>query len=322
MPPRRNCSRRIEARVEPHLQRCKPLRDLAHHMAVLAAVQNSVEVGNIEGREGRELEQRLHDCERLARGGQCRLQRAVVGAIAATRMHYGSAHQIDNRNDLHASRPMKIFAYEHITGGGCAGQRLPNALLREAQMMIAALVNDLQAIAGVEVVQMRDVRLPPSAASAQVHRVADAEQWQRQFHRLVQETDATWLVAPERDRVLERLSTYVMESRRRLIGSSPQAVALAGSKLATAQTLLAAGVPAVPTWRIEDASIAGACVVKPDDGCGCDQTRRFASLHAARSWVALQPHPSRFVVQPYVPGDALSLSVVGGAEGSALLSVN
>src|SRR5690349_16189624 len=113
-----------------------------------------------------------------------------------------------------------------------------------------------------------------------------------------------------------------MESRRRLIGSSPHAVALAGSKLATAQTLLAAGVPAVPTWRIEDASIAGACVVKPDDGCGCDQTRRFASLHAARSWVALQPHPSRFVVQPYVPGDALSLSVVGGAEGSALLSVN
>jgi predicted ATP-grasp superfamily ATP-dependent carboligase len=217
---------------------------------------------------------------------------------------------------------VRIFVYEHITGGGCTGDALPQALLPEALLMLRALTADLRAIPQTEVVGLCDARIAGALGSGEQRMVADRAAWNSGFDALVRESDATWLIAPETAGVLEQLSARVLAHGKPLLGSHPHAVAIAASKLATASALHRAGVAVVPTWRLGEVEIAGPCVVKPDDGCGCEQTRRFPLPSAARNWISMQAMKDRFVVQPYVIGVPVSLSVLVDRERTALLSVN
>lgn len=235
-------------------------------------------------------------------------------------MDHAPIHQVDNRNDQHA-RPVRIFVYEHITGGGCAGDALPAALLPEAAMMLRALAHDLRAIAGIELSGLRDARVARAGEWDQW--VVDGPAaWQDGFDALVRASDAVWLIAPETDCVLERLSARVLAAGKTLLGSAPHAIAVAASKLATSRALHDAGLAVVPTLRAAEAEVRGPCVVKPDDGCGCEQTRKFPTLLTARAWISAQTTPERFVLQPYVEGEAMSLSVIAAPPRAIVLSVN
>jgi predicted ATP-grasp superfamily ATP-dependent carboligase len=215
---------------------------------------------------------------------------------------------------------VKIFVYEHITGGGCAGAPLPQALLPEATLMLRALVDDLRACA--DVFSLRDARVKDVPDNWPQRVVHDHAQWQEGFDALVRHCDAVWLIAPETDHMLERLSSRVLSAGKLLLGSRPHAIAIAARKLTTARALDKAGVAVVPTSWPEEFAADGACVVKPDDGCGCEQTRRFAHRADALAWIAMQPDRERFVLQPYVSGEPISLSVLASATRVRLLSVN
>jgi predicted ATP-grasp superfamily ATP-dependent carboligase len=236
---------------------------------------------------------------------------------------------------------VKIFAYEHITGGGCAGAPLPGAMLHEATAMLRALAADLNAIAGppsrraharatthrpfstgVVVTGLFDQRVVPLIADH--GRVHALEEWQVQFDERVRGSDAVWLIAPEPERILENLSDRVLSAGATLLGSRPQAVRVAASKRSTAWALHAVGIPALPALGLEELSRseAAAWIAKPDDGCGCEDTWLFDRMQGAADWVSLQPDPTRFVLQPYVDGQPLSLSVLARGGEAWLLSVN
>ena len=189
-------------------------------------------------------------------------------------------------------------------------------------MMVRALAADLRAIAGAELVGLCDARVAGQLGDWEQRVVRERAAWEAGFDALVGSSDAVWLIAPETDRVLEQLSARVLAAGKPLLGSSPHAIAIAASKLATADALRGAGVAVVPTSRAQETEVLGPCVVKPDDGCGCEATRRFAKLAAARSWIRAQSTPERFVVQPYVAGEPLSLSLIAAPVRVTLLSVN
>jgi predicted ATP-grasp superfamily ATP-dependent carboligase len=214
--------------------------------------------------------------------------------------------------------------YEHITGGGCLDGPLPRALLAEASLMVRALLRDLAAVPGIELVTLRDWRLPPPSLPVECRLARDPAQWSAAFEEAVCSTDATWPIAPETGGVLLSLTERVLRAGRGLLGSRPDAVRVAASKHATACRLAAAGIATIPTFiGTAPADIAAAgWVAKPDDGCGCEDTYLFAALPGARAWVERQCAAGRFVLQPFVPGEAASLSILA-AEGRAwLLSVN
>jgi predicted ATP-grasp superfamily ATP-dependent carboligase len=218
---------------------------------------------------------------------------------------------------------VRVFVYEHITGGGCAGGPLPEALLAEASAMARALVEDLADIPGISVIGLRDHRLAACSPRAQWTEVRSASQWQERIEHAIRGSDATWPIAPETAGALEAISQRVLSAGRRLVGSRPQAVRVAASKLATARCLERAGVPVVPTFSLEalPASAEDPWIAKPDDGCGCEDVRWFAELGAALRWMKSRGGRP-FVLQPYTPGEALSLSAVALDGKVALLSVN
>ncbi len=192
-------------------------------------------------------------------------------------------------------------------------------------MMLKALLADLTAMPEVEVMTTRDARLPSGPVGAEVVWIdPEVEVW-TVWASCIQACDAVWLVAPETDGILEKLSRMVVSQGKTLVGCAPDVVALAASKSNTSAALLSAGVQAVPTWRaVEEAlaSSAGPWVIKPDDGAGCEDTTYCSDareMQLAFERVALR---RSMVIQPFLPGIPASLSMLCRNGRAWLLSAN
>jgi predicted ATP-grasp superfamily ATP-dependent carboligase len=216
---------------------------------------------------------------------------------------------------------VKIFVFEMVPGGGLAAQPLRPRLAREGDLMLHALLQDLSDLPHVRVAASRDPRLPPVPGVAAMAPAPGEEPWAL-YARGLRSADAAWPIAPETDGALERLSRDTVALGKRLLGSHPDAVRLAASKRETARVLGAAGVPAVPTFAAGDRlpPLAGAWVVKPDDGAGCDGVLVVPDWRVAGERLA--GDPGRLVGQPWIDGCALSLSLLCCDGRAALLCCN
>ncbi|HZF32439.1 MAG TPA: ATP-grasp domain-containing protein, partial [Candidatus Angelobacter sp.] len=213
-------------------------------------------------------------------------------------------------------------------GGGFLGQPLPASLAREGDMMLAALVKDVAEVGGIEIASVRDARLRALDLPAVVRVVRAREDPWAVWHEAIDGVDAVWPIAPETGGALKRVSELVLAAGRTLIGSRPRAVALAASKLATAESLAAHGIAVVPTvsaeMTLQDGPPVGQAgwVVKPDDGAGAESTRLFRRAAEMRQWLAAAPDRDNLVVQPYVEGAPASLSILCQHGRAWLLSCN
>ncbi len=218
---------------------------------------------------------------------------------------------------------MRIFLYEHVTGGGWMGQPLPASLAREGDRMLRAALDDLTELPGVEAVVSRDPRLPLPTGAAAVLQPAPGESPRSLYRRGLALADLAWIIAPETGGVLEALAREALAQGKGLFGSSPEAVRVAASKRATARALAQVGLSVVPTFAPGEAlpALPGPWVVKPDDGAGCEGARRVPNVNAARA--ALRAAGQGFVAQPWIEGEPASLSLLVSAGGRVrLLSCN
>lgn len=131
--------------------------------------------------------------------------------------------------------------------------------------------------------------------------------------------DLVWLVAPETDGLLAQLQRRV--GRDRWLGCSAEAIEVASSKSATTLRLAAHGL-----WTplaFADDPRTRRWVVKPDDGAGAVATQRLDAREVAQAELARRSVAGEAVVlEPWVEGDALSLSLHCDRDGAELLSVN
>jgi len=219
---------------------------------------------------------------------------------------------------------LRIFVCEYVTGGGLCGQPLPASLSREGDMMLTALVNDLAALDGIEIVTSRDARLPALLAPAEVLTIDEPGEFWPRWAEMIRSADAVWPIAPESGGILARVCELAVDAGRRLLASDPQSVRLTTSKLATAQHLAMAGIPTVPTAPLGDWEAFGkasAWVVKPDDGAGAENTLLFEAFDELDRWIAASPN-SDMILQPYVSGPAASLSLLCRDGAAWLLTCN
>jgi predicted ATP-grasp superfamily ATP-dependent carboligase len=191
---------------------------------------------------------------------------------------------------------MRIVAWEYVTANG--GARSDNAAMMAAEgaMMAEALMRDLGDVAEIEAVLARD--LAPALADC----------------------DAFWPIAPETDGALEQATRLARAADRIVLNSAAEAVAIASSKRATARRLAECGIPVVATHPPGDLPPSGkGWVVKPDKGTGGADARIVAQPQEIADHAA---GLSDAVVQPYVPGTPLSLSIIAQDGAAWLLSCN
>lgn len=201
--------------------------------------------------------------------------------------------------------PVRVFLYEHLTALGTSD----SSLASEGWAMFDAIRIDLLAIPGVEVLTVDqpglfDGRVDPS------------------FLAQVANADATLLIAPETDGILELLSRAVVAAGGKLIGPTPDAIQLTADKLRLAAHLRSANVPTPSTWAWEtEPKGLFPQVWKPRDGAGSQDTylvRDSIAAFALRASI----HTTGLIVQPYITGDPVSVAFILGSSGTLPLPIS
>jgi predicted ATP-grasp superfamily ATP-dependent carboligase len=215
---------------------------------------------------------------------------------------------------------VKVFIHEFVTGGGMADTEWPASWAAEGGAMRRALANDFAALPGFEVVVTRDRRLPPDHAAWHAVAVGPGEELQTLQHHAA-EADYTLIVAPETDAILQTRAMAVEQAGGRSLGSVPEAIVIAGDKWRTEQQLRACGIPTTVSRLVKPAEglpgdIQFPAVFKPIDGAGALHTCLVASQAClARAASELQTA----IVQPFVPGTAMSASFLLDQRGTPWL---
>lgn len=218
----------------------------------------------------------------------------------------------------------RVFVYEYLSGGGqMAGTGTSGGeLLAMGRAMRDAMVADLLQLEDYDVSVAAgnlDVTVPEPANTVTpqpgesafefVARQADAHHW-------------AWVVAPETDGLLSEFQRRVDPAR--WLGCDGPSTAVASGKRSTLACLAEAGLST--PLAFEHTTEVRRWVIKPDDGAGATDTRVHASLEAALADGAQRSRSASasgtWVVEPWVEGEALSLSLMCSAGRSELLSIN
>ncbi len=222
---------------------------------------------------------------------------------------------------------MKIFVYEHVTGGGHSALSLPNSLTRQADCVLSALVSDLLRLPDIQISLWRDARLQELPYTGfddlRVSQIR-VERFDRvHWANAVEAVDAVWILAPETAGVLESLSTTVLQLGKTLLGCSPKAVRLCASKLATVAALNASGIDVAEAVAAESQpNWSGPCVLKPDDGAGGDDVWRFENAKAALDFHALRGFARPMIIQRHIQGQSANVSMLCSNGKASILSLN
>ena len=211
----------------------------------------------------------------------------------------------------------RIFVFEYLTAGGLAREDATTAaiLLPMGVAMRDAMVQDLLQAGGLQVSVACDALAPPPTAGAQTCRPPANMPPSEWLAYQAARHDAVWVVAPETGGLLAQLQQAVPAWQ--WLGCDATAIALAGRKRATLARLAAFEV----TTPLAFSATATRWVVKPDDGAGAVATKRHDSLSAAQA-AQCQAAVGRLTLEPWVEGEALSLSLLCTRDSTELLSIN
>ncbi|MCU0702792.1 MAG: ATP-grasp domain-containing protein [Fimbriiglobus sp.] len=194
----------------------------------------------------------------------------------------------------------RVFVYEHVTALGLGRDPASpeHSLFVEGSAMLAAISADFTTVPGVELIPF------PADVSPADH--ADT------FACLAATADWSLIVAPETGGELERLAGLALTSGGKLLGPSPDAIAVASDKIRLGNLWLSNGVP-TPAFGTARFPV----VCKPSDGCGSD------GVHWVRTAeeLAALPHDPNRLIQEFVPGQAASVAfLVGPTQRIPLLA--
>jgi predicted ATP-grasp superfamily ATP-dependent carboligase len=224
---------------------------------------------------------------------------------------------------------MTVFIYEHLTSGALINEPFSSALMHEGDAMLTALSQDLLAL-GLSVAVMRDARLAELAPQPRlsVHTISSPGDYQKAWQDSLQTYPQCILIAPETNGVLYKLAAELEQRAIQHLGSSPDAIRLCSDKLLTFQRLSEQGILTPDTvmaneWPTTDLSEDHEWVIKPRDGAGCEQTYKLKSQDLKQYVVNLPPEQrTQHLIQPYIPGETLSLNLFLNTSGTEVLSVN
>jgi predicted ATP-grasp superfamily ATP-dependent carboligase len=226
---------------------------------------------------------------------------------------------------------MTLFIYEHLTSGAMLDIPPSASLLEEGDAMLLALCEDLNQL-GHSLSIMRDTRLPalPSSMSkVTVYPVSSSEEYAQQWLKALSNNHQSLIIAPETDGTLEQLIIQLEQKDRLHLNCNRDAIALSSDKLRFARFLTQHHIQTPDTYLPErwltltDNNEQQKWVIKPRDGAGCENTHLFSTVECHDF---IQQHhlelSNKVIIQPYIDGETLSLSLFYGKKKVTFLSIN
>jgi tyramine---L-glutamate ligase len=237
------------------------------------------------------------------------------------------------------SSGLKIVVYEYVSGGGYAGQPLPPSVLAEGYAMLRSLVSDFKA-AGHETTVLLDARLsklnPPLDADCTIP-IFYPEEPQRFIASIAKINDATYVIAPETEKTLQKIVEAVEQTGTISLNCKSKAISKVADKAVLYGRLQNMGFPTPKTLilNIEDSletimhavksEFSCPVVFKPVDGVGCSGlslVKIQSQVELALTKIKSASTNKRFIIQEYIKGDSASVSLLSNGKKAVALSLN
>lgn len=233
---------------------------------------------------------------------------------------------------------MNLLIYEHVSGGGYAGQKIPVDILSEGYAMLRALCSDLK-VCGHRVTTMLDLRLaafnPPIDADSIIP-ISPRNDLDAVLHETSQVADAVYIIAPESGSLLEKLVENVETSGGTSLNCQIRAIRDASNKMRTHQISKESGVDVPETIMVdlyEDLSemrrsirtLGYPSVIKPLDGVGSSGLsliRNESEIAAAARKISLESSSRYFIAQELIRGIAASVSLICTVDEALPVTLN
>jgi hypothetical protein len=214
---------------------------------------------------------------------------------------------------------MKILVYEYFNGGGAEGIPALGDVFALGRAMLLACIDDSIA-AGHEVYTVAGGRIAADLPTECTVTIAAPGHGLDAFMEPLHQVDAVLPIAPETGGILKGLSAMVESSGKLLLGSSSEAVSLAGDKLAATAAFARQGcdTPATALWAPSNDEFQPGrrSILKPRSGAGC------AGIYLTNSPQSIELPPEEYIVQEFVAGAAASVGMIVGQFNHIVLSVN
>jgi len=216
---------------------------------------------------------------------------------------------------------MHHFLFEFITGGGLADQPLSETLISEGEIMVQTLLKELNELEHSNVSVTRDSRLGEIENKAKQYLIEG--KIEKKLPKLIKKSDVSWLIAPETDHCLEEYAKLFIKHGKLFIGSTPEAIKITASKKVTNEKLAEAGINVVETMWLSEKNPESKCgwVVKPDDGVGGEGVF-LINDEDKLSELAQKEGAEKLIIQPYIEGSHLSMSLLAFNGDVRLLACN
>jgi len=242
-----------------------------------------------------------------------------------------------------------IFIFEFSSGGGFNQKEIPSSLFCEGFAMLRTIIEDYKNL-GFHVTTLLDTRIGflSSYLKADVIKYIESdENYLIKYSDCVKKSNFSFVVAPEFSNILYSLTKIVNESGKKLLSIDLKGVKIGASKLETYKFFIANGIDTPISFIIpfnrnlldldfilqKFDFLNTPIIIKPDDGVGSESIFYFEKkndiIQFFESSVELLDAKRKFILQEYVEGDPMSVSIInnqpiGGIDDSypKILSIN
>ncbi|MHA1895183.1 MAG: ATP-grasp domain-containing protein, partial [Candidatus Helarchaeota archaeon] len=237
---------------------------------------------------------------------------------------------------------MNIFISEFFSGGGLSAQDIPSSLLSEGFAMLSAVVNDFRRLSEyVKITTTLDYRIKKYTPPLQVDNVIEIDEKDNYADFLerirIRMIDMALIIAPETGEILSNL-TKIIEDQIVLknLGSNSKAIQTCTNKFKTYEALknIKVKVPKTKLIKFNGDEVPSEIfefplpfILKPLDGVAGAGISLIEDLHEdtikkALNKITHESSESGFLIQEFIPGHDISVSLITNSEITIPLSVN
>ena len=234
---------------------------------------------------------------------------------------------------------MKIIVYEHISGGGYAGQPIPSEVLCEGFGILRTAVEDFKA-AGHEVTVLLDVRLsklnPPIIADCIIP-IFYSKEPEKFLTNISKINEALYIIAPEKGKTMQSLVELSEKTEKTSLNCESVAIGKVADKAILHERLRKNGfsTPKILLLNFKDKLIQVnqdikrelnyPLVFKPVDGVGCGGlsiVREEGQIQKAIAKIKVGSKNTHFIAQEFINGESASVSLLSTGKKALAISLN
>ena len=234
---------------------------------------------------------------------------------------------------------MRIIVYEHISGGGYAGQTVSPSVLAEGFAMLRTVSSDFKA-AGHEITILLDGRIsklnPPISADCIVP-IFYSDEPKKFLASIAKINDAVYVVAPETGQTLHSLVALVEQTGKVSLNCESSAIQEVADKTVLYDILKKNGLSTPKTLvlnmndsldevkRSIKSKLTYPLMVKPADGVSCgglSLLKEDGLLENAIEKIKVTSTNEHFIVQEFIEGEAASASLICTKGKAMTISLN